>query len=83
MFRIVHKSRLSKDINLYEIEAPEIADAHLPGQFVVRRICEEGERIPVTVADVVPGAATVIWATGERKCAAQGIHDFVMRTENR
>jgi ferredoxin--NADP+ reductase len=52
MFEIIEKRRLSKDINLFRIRAPEIAAAHLPGQFVVLRIHEEGERVPVTVADV-------------------------------
>lgn len=52
MFEIVEKRRLSKDINLFRVAAPEIAASHLPGQFVVLRIHEEGERIPVTVADV-------------------------------
>ena len=62
MFEIVEKRRLSKDINLFKVAAPEIVASHLPGQFVVLRIHEEGERVPVTVADVdrASGCITLI-----------------------
>jgi len=51
MFRVRKKEALTPQTKLYLIEAPMIASKVLPGQFVVLRIHEEGERIPLTVAD--------------------------------
>ncbi|MEO0079031.1 MAG: sulfide/dihydroorotate dehydrogenase-like FAD/NAD-binding protein, partial [candidate division WOR-3 bacterium] len=45
---------LSPGIKRFELDAPEISRKAQPGQFVVLRVNEEGERIPLTVADVVP-----------------------------
>lgn len=50
-FRIVHKEKLS-DVNyLFDLEAPDIAAKYEPGQFVILRMHERGERIPLTIAD--------------------------------
>lgn len=51
MFKIVKKEILAEKINLYEIQAPRVAKKALPGQFVIVRIDERGERIPLTIAD--------------------------------
>jgi len=51
MFKIIHKAVLSKEVKLIEVHAGAIAARCLPGQFVVLRISEEGERIPLTIAD--------------------------------
>lgn len=51
MYKIVRREVLTPEINLYEVEAPFIATKVQPGQFVVIRLHEEGERIPLTVAD--------------------------------
>ncbi|HOV43305.1 MAG TPA: FAD-binding oxidoreductase, partial [Syntrophothermus lipocalidus] len=51
MFRIVAKKELAPRIKLFDVEAPEIARKARPGQFVILRIDEEGERIPLTIAD--------------------------------
>ncbi|NJE42730.1 sulfide/dihydroorotate dehydrogenase-like FAD/NAD-binding protein [Thermococcus sp. GR6] len=59
MFRIVHKEKLSPGINLFEIEAPRIARHAKPGQFVVLRLHEKGERIPLTIADSDAGRGTI------------------------
>ncbi|NJE84999.1 sulfide/dihydroorotate dehydrogenase-like FAD/NAD-binding protein [Thermococcus sp. CX2] len=59
MFRIVHKEKLSPGINLFEIEAPKIAGHANPGQFVVLRLHERGERIPLTIADNDPERGTI------------------------
>ncbi len=45
---------MSPGIKRFELDAPEISRKAQPGQFVVLRVTEEGERIPLTVADVVP-----------------------------
>jgi NAD(P)H-flavin reductase len=51
LYKILHKERLTPVTKLYEIDAPEIAQKVQPGQFVIVRIDERGERIPLTVAD--------------------------------
>lgn len=51
MFTIRKKECLSSGIYRYEIEAPRLARKTQPGQFVILRTDERGERIPLTVAD--------------------------------
>lgn len=51
MYKIISKQELSSGIFQMEIEAPQIAKKVQSGQFVILRINEEGERIPLTVAD--------------------------------
>ncbi len=59
MFEIVEKREVAPKIKLLKILAPKIARKVRPGQFVILRICEEGERIPITVADYDPEAGTI------------------------
>jgi ferredoxin--NADP+ reductase len=64
MHKIVRKQEMAKGtIIRFEIEAPEIAKKVKPGQFVIIRINETGERIPLTVADKEPyeGLITIIF----------------------
>ena len=51
MNEIVEKKKLAPEIDEYVINAPLVASKCLPGQFVVLRLHEEGERIPITIAD--------------------------------
>jgi len=51
MFRIISRETLGTKIHLFKIEAPAVARKALAGQFVVIRIDERGERIPLTIAD--------------------------------
>lgn len=51
MYKIVRKKQLSDDVCLFDIDAPEIAKKRLPGQFVIIRVTDTGERIPLTIAD--------------------------------
>jgi ferredoxin--NADP+ reductase len=51
MFKIKKKELLTPDTKLFVVDAPMIASKVEPGQFIVLRIHEEGERIPLTVAD--------------------------------
>ena len=51
MYRILKKQELSLGILEYDIEAPRVAKKALPGQFIVLRVNEEGERVPLTIAD--------------------------------
>ena len=51
MYRIVTKDKLGPVTDFMEVEAPEVANKAKPGHFVVIRIDEVGERIPLTLAD--------------------------------
>jgi ferredoxin--NADP+ reductase len=62
--RIISKKQLSDDVFTAEIQAPLIAQARKPGQFVILSINNDyGERIPLTIADADPGNGTIrlIW----------------------
>ena len=63
MFRIISRETLGTKIHLFKIEAPAIARKALAGQFVVIRIDERGERIPLTIADWdgKEGSVTVVF----------------------
>ncbi|MCM8769998.1 MAG: sulfide/dihydroorotate dehydrogenase-like FAD/NAD-binding protein, partial [Candidatus Omnitrophica bacterium] len=63
MSRIRRKERLASNIKRMEVEAPLVAQKALPGQFVVLRVAEEGERIPLTIAgtDQEKGSITIIF----------------------
>ena len=59
MFRIVRKEILQPSVILYEIEAPLIAKKAQPGQFIILRVDENGERIPITIYDYDTEKGTV------------------------
>ena len=59
MFKIIHAEFLAPGIKRFVIEAPRIARKQKPGQFVILRIYEEGERIPVTVENSNPERGTI------------------------
>ena len=59
MFAIVTRKRLVPGIVSIKVRAPDIARVHRPGQFIILRIDEMGERIPLTVADKDPERGTV------------------------
>ena len=63
MFPIVKKRVLNETVTLMEIEAPLVARKAMPGQFIIFRIDEEGERIPLTIAgyDREKGTVTIIF----------------------
>lgn len=86
MFKIIKKKVLNPQVTLMEIEAPEIAKKAQPGQFIILRVDDNGERIPLTVADYdrsrgtitiifqVVGATTMLL---NQKCEGEYISDFV------
>lgn len=51
MYRIKRRESLSENIFLIEVSAPRVAEKCLPGQFVIVRADEKGERIPLTICD--------------------------------
>ncbi|PNX52709.1 MAG: ferredoxin-NADP reductase [Thermoplasmata archaeon M9B2D] len=59
MYPIVEKKILSNNVKLLKIQAPLVAKKALPGQFIILRIDEKGERIPLTIADSDPKKGTV------------------------
>ncbi len=59
MFEIVDRKRLVPGVVSLTVRAPDIARAHGPGQFVILRIDEAGERIPLTVADKDARSGTI------------------------
>lgn len=63
MFKIVRKETLNPAVKLMEIEAPYVARKAEPGQFIIFRINEEGERVPLTIADYdrEKGTVTIVF----------------------
>jgi ferredoxin--NADP+ reductase len=63
MYPIVEKKVLSENVKLLKIKAPLVAKKALPGQFIILRIDEKGERIPLTIADSnrKEGTVTIIF----------------------
>ena len=59
VFKIIHAQFLAPGIKRFVIEAPRIARKQRPGQFVILRIYEEGERIPVTIENSDPERGTI------------------------
>lgn len=59
MYRIVSKKVLNPTVTQMEIEAPLVAKKALPGQFIILRVDEDGERIPLTIAGSNKDAGTV------------------------
>ena len=62
MFRILAAQFIAPGIKRLAIEAPRIARKHQPGQFVIVRVCDRGERIPLTIesADPERGVITLV-----------------------
>lgn len=63
MFEIVEKRLLAEGIYLTRVHAPRIAKSALPGQFVIVRADEGGERTPLTIADYDPAEGTITLVT--------------------
>ncbi len=63
MYKIVEREDLAPKIKLFKVEAPEIARKARPGQFIILRINDVGERIPLTIADFdrKEGTITIIF----------------------
>ncbi len=63
MYQVVTKQELAPKVKLFEISAKEIAEKAKPGQFVILRLDERGERVPLTLArnDAEKGTVTVVF----------------------
>ena len=60
MFKILAKEELSPNVYAMTIEAPRVARKAQPGQFIILRIDEQGERIPLTIADFDREQGTIL-----------------------
>ncbi|MCS7089536.1 MAG: sulfide/dihydroorotate dehydrogenase-like FAD/NAD-binding protein [Verrucomicrobiota bacterium] len=83
MYTIVEAKLLAPQIKLFRIEAPATARRQRPGQFVIVRVHKAGERIPLTVSDSDPHAATIpliVQGVGKttRLLNEKGAGDFVL-----
>ncbi|HHU78883.1 MAG: sulfide/dihydroorotate dehydrogenase-like FAD/NAD-binding protein [Caldicoprobacterales bacterium] len=86
MYKIVRKEHLNPTVTRMDIQAPLIAKKAEPGQFIILRVDEKGERIPLTIADYdrAKGTVTIIFqvvgATTEALNHLEegdSLHDFV------
>ena len=86
MYQIIEKQSLNPTVTKMEIYAPFVAKKALPGQFIILRVDEDGERIPLTIADYdrEKGTVTIIFqivgaGTERLNCKNEGdfIPDFV------
>ncbi|MDR0425993.1 MAG: sulfide/dihydroorotate dehydrogenase-like FAD/NAD-binding protein [Clostridiales bacterium] len=86
MNRIVKKRVLAPNVNEYVIDAPLVVKNARPGQFVILRVDEEGERIPFTICDMDKAAGTVTLLVQEvgystaklaKLVVGDGVADFV------
>ncbi len=65
MYKILRKEQMSQTIFLMDVEAPHVAKHCLPGQFIIVRTDEKGERIPLTICDYdsEKGTVTIVFQT--------------------
>ena len=63
MYEIVKREELNPTVTLLEIKAPLVAKKAKPGQFIILRVDDMGERVPLTIADSNPltGTVTIIF----------------------
>lgn len=86
MYKIIRAEKLTENIYLMDVEAPRVAKKCEPGQFIIVRVDENGERIPLTICDYdrekgsitivfqIVGAETLRMADLQ---AGDSFHDFV------
>lgn len=82
MYKIVGKRELTNNIFLMDIEAPRVAKSAQPGQFIIIKNDEKGERIPLTIADYnrEQGTVTIVFQTvgeGTKQLATFNEGDYV------
>ena len=82
MYKIISKRELTDNIFLMDIEAPRVAKSAKPGQFIIIKNDEKGERIPLTIADYdkVKGTVSIVFQTvgqGTKQLASFEEGDYV------
>jgi len=75
MYKIINQQKIGENMGLLEVEAPQIAKKAKAGQFVIVRIAEKGERIPLTIADydLEKGTVTLIFQEVGRTTKRMGL----------
>lgn len=76
MYKIITKEMLTPTICRMKVEAPRLAAAALPGQFLIVRATENGERIPLTISDYDKEAGTVTIVTQQIGASSSEIVSF-------
>lgn len=71
MFKIIEKQDIGENMALFEVQAPKIANKAQAGQFVIVRIAEKGERIPLTIADYDREKGTITLIFQEVGCTTK------------
>ena len=82
MYKITSKRLLTENIYLMDIEAPRVAKSAQPGQFIIIKNDDKGERIPLTIADYdrEKGTVTIVFQTvgyGTKELAKFEVGDYV------
>ena len=82
MYKIVRKEQFSENVFRLDVEAPLIARSRKAGHFVIVRVCERGERIPLTISDSNPTDGTIMLVVQQigvstRKLCALNVGDCV------
>jgi len=67
MYKIVRKEKLNPTVTKMDIYAPFVAKKAKPGQFIILRVDEDGERIPLTVADYDRDVKDGAWIRSRRE----------------
>ncbi len=80
MYKILKAEKLAKNIYLMDVEAPRVAKNCQPGQFVIVKMDEKGERIPLTICDYnrEKGTVTIVFqpiGASTEKMSALGVGD--------
>ena len=68
MYPIVRKEKLADNIILMDIKAPRVAKECLPGQFIIAKTDEVGERIPLTICDYDKGKRDCYYRSTDYRC---------------
>lgn len=71
MYKIIFRQDIGENMALFEVEAPKIANKAQAGQFVMVRISEKGERIPLTIADYDREKGTITLIFQEVGCTTK------------
>ncbi|MEG1996501.1 MAG: sulfide/dihydroorotate dehydrogenase-like FAD/NAD-binding protein, partial [Oscillospiraceae bacterium] len=83
MYKIINKRNLNSEVVLMEVEAEFIAQKAQAGQFIIFRVDEQGERVPLTIADYdrKRGTITIIFQTigaSTKKLSQLKINDYIL-----
>ncbi|MEG2353410.1 MAG: sulfide/dihydroorotate dehydrogenase-like FAD/NAD-binding protein [Clostridium sp.] len=76
MYKIVAKKQLAAQIFLMDIEAPRVAKSALPGQFIIVKMDEKGERVPLTICDYDLERGTITIVAQAMGCSTKAMMNY-------